>query len=89
MLKAACLTYLGTLCKRSLGKSAHFKLRFTQATCYDSNPLTSLDTRARVSALFLLPAHAFDVSFDSVSPSYAVSHVPHAPCVRAGLLRNH
>ena len=49
-------------CRRALGKSFNVSLRFTKASCYDNVPHTSLATSTSTEGLFLLPAHAFDVT---------------------------
>ena len=54
----------------SILAQASFSFRFNKATCYDTNPYTILGTKDHTDAQFMMPAHTFDVSFESVTPPY-------------------
>ena len=61
----------GTLCKRPLGDKSTFSLRYTQhPTCYEGL-LAIMQTPSYTDGRFVLPAHEFDVTLESVdTPDY-------------------
>jgi hypothetical protein len=60
----------GTVCKRSLGTSA--TLMFEAKGVTGCDPVQySLDTRRSTNAEVVVPAHPYDVTFASVTPSYS------------------
>ena len=63
----------GTLCKRALGDSATFSLRYVKSQCYDTMDDLELPTKLATSSVFVLPAHAFDVTMQGVGPQVGIN----------------